>query len=640
MGPLYCDRLCLGAVVRAARLAGTRRIEIRELDRPVRSLSRLALVTALRLAGISVSEARFFAGDLRTASGESVFLAARRATTAVAFRAVSDAMQAVPRLARLDADYGRHSIRLFLSRMIWMRVEHQVRQCLVADALGGEAMVLLRRSRHFDSAALTGLPLRARIVFYGSDHVLASKCRYVLGSAVVAVGAKLRLTRRAPLPEVSAGPALLMLQEDDLSLDRSYRTQPHWVPGAEPLSFPAYVVTANGPRRLSPRNDEIRELGMIPVASDAVTTARLEHPVSRQMASDAWASLRAALSARSAAECVALSAVFRLLRRAAGFASMCHRLGVTACLAGESYPLDADAMQVAAARLGVRTVTYQYSNLAFSTPHMLTTADTMVVFSPHYHSTWCSNGIAPRAFVDAGYVFDGAFGAVRARAGQMRSALQSRGARFVICYFDENVARHRDKYGLTSREHHFAEIGTLLNLLLEDPSVGIVVKSQFERNSPSRIFAGNELVERARRTGRYVELVEGVHRNIVFPAEAALASDIAIGHVVGATAPLEAACAGTRCVMLNPYGMATHPIYARARIVFPSIEGALRAIAQHRAGEPALADLGDWTGILQEFDPFRDGAAPRRLRAVIERAVFDPAPAEALAPDREPQLTA
>jgi hypothetical protein len=139
---------------------------------------------------------------------------------------------------------------------------------------------------------------------------------------------------------------------------------------------------------------------------------------------------------------------------------------------------------------------------------------------------------------------------------------------------------------------------------------------------------------------RYVEISHGSHRNTVFPAEAALAADIAIGHVFGATASLEAARAGRRSLMLNEHGFkGVHDhVYERAEIVFSSLGDALEAVRRYRAGDPAHAELGDWTPILDYFDPFRDGDSGRRMRSLLNELVFDsedhPSLADAGAPRR------
>ena len=175
-------------------------------------------------------------------------------------------------------------------------------------------------------------------------------------------------------------------------------------------------------------------------------------------------------------------------------------------------------------------------------------------------------------------------------------------------------------HAFISQEDHSSEIMALLELVVNDASIGLVVKTQFQRNSPENISEIATARAKAEATGRYIELVHGIHRNIVFPAEAALSADIAIGHAVGATAALEAVLAGTRCILLNPYDVRGNNdlLYAKVDVVYHSIDSTLNAIEDFRAGNPKRANLGDWASIMDQFDPFRDGNAGHRMRNLLE----------------------
>jgi hypothetical protein len=271
--------------------------------------------------------------------------------------------------------------------------------------------------------------------------------------------------------------------------------------------------------------------------------------------------------------------------------------------------------------MGIVTLSYQYSNMEHVGPAMMTTADLMLTFSPIYRDRWTREGIHPGTFADIGYVFDTSFELIRDRASIRRAKLVDAGADFVICYFDESV-QHDNKYGIISIHDHRAEIFALARLVLDDPSLGVVVKTQFRRNSPDLL--NDSLLAQTRGTGRYVELAQGAHRNIVFAAEAALCADIAIGHALGATAALEAAMAGVRSILINPYGAsgAIDLFYAQADVVYPSLPAALKAIEAFRAGAQEYSRLGDWSPILSWFDPFRDGQSGRRLRSLLEQIVM------------------
>jgi len=262
--------------------------------------------------------------------------------------------------------------------------------------------------------------------------------------------------------------------------------------------------------------------------------------------------------------------------------------------------------------------------MARSNVVMMNTSTTFLTLSAAYGTVFARGDIGPQRMVVNGYLYDSSFECVRERAEALRRRLAAAGATFVICFFDETLTP--GKYGLIHPSEHQAELDTLIRMVAEDPTIGLVVKTQYRRNSPSRLYPGHEQLNAIHDGGRYVEISHGVHRNTIFPAEAALASDIAIGHVIGATASLEAALAGRRSIMLNPYGFTGihDEVYGRAEIVFGSVETALEAVRRYRAGDPSDEALGDWSPILDYFDPFQDGDSGLRMRRLLNELVVNP----------------
>jgi hypothetical protein len=245
----------------------------------------------------------------------------------------------------------------------------------------------------------------------------------------------------------------------------------------------------------------------------------------------------------------------------------------------------------------------------------------LLVFSDMYRAVFQENGITARKFVTAGYLYDGVDRLVRDRAKMHRETLTKAGAEFVVCYFDESV--QHDRWGLVSRDDHLGELHALAAAVLQDPKFGVVVKSQFMFNSPSQTYPGDDMIRRAKASGRYLELMYGNRRNDIYPTEAALAADLCIGHKFGATAALEAAVAGVPAVLLDCYNTRTlwDHLYARADIQYETIEALMQAISDYREGKANARRLGDWGEIIHHFDPHRDGKAVDRLRNVVENSV-------------------
>lgn len=639
---IYCDTVTPAIALKVLRWrlspgAGIDRpAQLRVLDPlAVRGL-RGALVRALRWSGVTVEEVPFFTGQLQTPTGEAVYLPAKNAATDLALESARRLVGRSRQLGALNSQWGRATILKIVAGSLATPALETMLRVFSADALrresdagetsafrqtGRSALLLLRRRWGIDADLLPQDPRGLRVAFCGAcspDWRRVNRTTVLLMPVLMWIrGTK---GRRADLPS-PAGPALLLLQEDELSVDRSYRTQPHWLfPEDGTPPFRTLVLQMSPGAALPADLDRLRRHGLdvIPLgALQQVDRRRVPSDVRRRLRGSVLRCVLTAVTGRRD-EVDAMFEVVKTLLIARQLAALCVAQSVRAFLVAENYMAHADAMLLVAPLLGVRTLSYQYANrVAKVVPRMLTTADVMILMSPFFEARWTTSGIRPLRFESAGYLFDRSFSQLRARASAHRAGLASRGARFVIGYFDESV--QFDKYGLVSERDHVDELGALLDLVQRDPTIGLIVKSQFSRNAPEKFPQLADAIERARATGRYLELTVGAHRNIVFAAEAAMAADITIGHLAGATAALEAALAGARSILLDPYRFSTdqRQIFDRGFILYPSLNAGLTAIAGLRRADPDCAQVGDWSPILTVFDPFRDGRAALRLRRLI-----------------------
>jgi hypothetical protein len=586
--------------------------------------------------GFKVEEASFFTGDLKMADGQSVYIAARSLANDIAFRSAEKMVDQSPFLRRLNNEWGSNIILLHLAKSMWFPANLMILRLLVASTLaqdfGETAPFIVQYPSEFEPSFLFKLVPKLKVHFYRTYRkkfnrhqvfivlwLLRHTFRKMKWRLESIAGKTRELIDTKP-----DRPSLMLLQEDDISLDRSYRTQPHWLFPDYVPPFRTLILQTSSLYKLLSQPQELQKQSVFFLSfrdwSLALRGQRIL-PVQQRLQKDLRNCLVHMLLGKSP-EIFACTALIQLLKIAAELAVFCQRFNVKAFMTCENYIKHTDAMQLIAPSLDIRTLSYQYSNMYAVAPIMMTTADIMVTFSKMYQRRWTYKGCAPKEFVNAGYLFSGSFKYLQERAIRWRSQLTKAGANFIISYFDENV--QTDKYGCIKDEDHMSEIFELLKLVIEDPSFGLIIKSQFKRNSPR--FFDKITGERAKAeaTGRYMELVYGSHRNIIFPAEAALSSDMVIGHTVGATAGLEAAVAGVRCILLNPYGIKgdNDALYAQADIVYPSLGAALEAIHDYRRGMPRSAHLGDWSPIIDHFDPFRDGLSGHRLRTLLEQAVL------------------
>jgi hypothetical protein len=583
------------------------------------------------LKEIYVVEATFFAGHIKTGEGQSVVQVAIRMAGQIALVAAKVIVQSDTQLNILNEAYGRNTVRLFIAKQLHIHINYWTLRAIVAQALctTSRAKVWLRKPTLFDGRLLAEVLPGVDLYFYPTAGVGLIK---LVLSWILDVARDMKLTlcfgrrNRPSTPAKSNKPSVLMFQEDDIHANRSLRGQPHWVDVSNPMEkFDTYLIELRGLNFSIPKDISIlskARVTIIPTSAFRFAMhAMRNHKTISRVRRDRRATLRAIFHASGFANKYFLLRVAFLLRQAALMAALSLCLNVRVFLIRETYYSFADAMQLVAPDLNVTTLAYQYSNMGSVSPVMMSTADKFLIFADMYKAIYQSDGITPKEFLPTGYLYDGVASLVRNKANKHRAILNTAGATFIVCYFDESV--QQDRWGLVSKGDHLGELHALAKAVISDATFGVVVKSQFIRNSPSQLYPKDEIIQAAKATGRYLELMEGVLRNDIYPTESALAADLCISQKIGASAALEAAIAGVRTVLLNPYGSKTlwDTIYSKGDIVYESMDLLMGAVVRYRAGNEPEKNLGDWTPILHYFDPYRDGKAVERLRREISVSI-------------------
>lgn len=263
-------------------------------------------------------------------------------------------------------------------------------------------------------------------------------------------------------------------------------------------------------------------------------------------------------------------------------------------------------------------VVYQRSFEHAPNPWTLTTADVACGFSHlGVHVGRDKHSVIPY-YVVVGFLGDHRFELLRNQANQVRNSLKSKGAKKIVAYFDENAtggSRWDLAYKVTLENYSF-----LLNKVLENPEFGLVLKPKVPTSLRSRLGPVSELLRRAEQTGRCFVFAEGILQGSYPPCVAAMAADVAIhGHFFAATAGVESALTGTRTLLLDSEGMTqSHLDSLRAgNVVFKDIESLWKVCLEYWKGKE-VPKFGDWAGILNEMDPFRDGRAAERMSTYLE----------------------
>lgn len=265
---------------------------------------------------------------------------------------------------------------------------------------------------------------------------------------------------------------------------------------------------------------------------------------------------------------------------------------------------------------------YQYaiSNNVIPTTAVSSGEDVQFVFSADSERLWQAIHTTVDTIVHTGFIYDGAFEKIRGsgRSAELRKQLQAAGARYIVCFFDENFASSWNidvKNGDLIRDYEF-----LLNWLLSDQTVGMVFKpKRYSKDMFQRISPLADLIMQAEETNRCRFLTSDTVVGSTYPAEAALAADICVSILIGGTAGLEARLVGVPCIFMDELNVISHPFYkwGRGRILFDSWESLRSAVERYRVAPEECSELGDWSPGLDSLDPFRDGQAGLRMGLYI-----------------------
>ncbi|MFA5844052.1 MAG: hypothetical protein WC971_04385 [Coriobacteriia bacterium] len=269
----------------------------------------------------------------------------------------------------------------------------------------------------------------------------------------------------------------------------------------------------------------------------------------------------------------------------------------------------ADAMEAA----GGATAIYQRALEEFPSPEQAIGADVAFCFAPQSFDIEARQGSEIPYLVVTGYVGDHRFPLLKAPAAKLRERVLAAGASRVLAFFDENSAA--DDRWHTGDSFMRVNYEFILGRLLADPTLGLVLKPKVPGTLRRRLGPVAELLEAAIATGRCLVLERGAMHGSYPPAIAALAADIAIhGHLCAATAGFEAALVGVPTLLLDREGWPGSRLHALdGTVAFPDWPELWAALEEHLRVPGGTPGFGDWSPLLPELDPFRDGRAAERM---------------------------
>jgi hypothetical protein len=268
-------------------------------------------------------------------------------------------------------------------------------------------------------------------------------------------------------------------------------------------------------------------------------------------------------------------------------------------------------------KCGGVSVSYQYSNGMNSSIFHSYGCDIVFSFGSAYRWTWEHSRSQVANFIYCGYITDYAFSKVREDSLKTRQRLLDKGVKFIICYFDESPSSCR--MDVVSSKMVAETYEYLIRTMLEDETLGLVLKPSRPGNLYDEIPAIKDMIEKANESGRCICIDEGSYHTDHYPTEAAQIADLSVCLLYGGTTALESHLSGVRTVFLDLEKLNSDPVYnlGCGEIVFDNIDDLSCAIRQFRDDPESVPGFGDLSAWAEDKDPFKDGKASLRIGQYI-----------------------
>ena len=590
----------------------------------------------LNLKGVSVIEQSFFAGDLLNEKNKSIYLLAKEIVDKLAFIISDRSLKKNKKLNYLNSTYGNNTLRLFIAKCYKPKLIYWILRGLTSKELASSRMtnveLFIKDPIHFEKDNLDKIISRLSYKFYNFKiKQLVIIKLLILESLKFFVKKVLNFSLlKRDLPYDFKLNSVLSAQEESIRLDQSLRNQYSWYDiDKYDKNFNSFVLlnsyypnsTKTDIKELSAKKNYVLSKKILGFAKRRYKN----HYVRKLIKKEIRDVFKILFTKQDVSHKYLLIETLSLLRLSDSLACLCLLLKTKVYLIKEPQFTSSDAIQMVSSIINVETVCIQYSNMSRPSSTSMSTCDRFLIFSDNYQKVFKTKNIFPKKFVETGYPLNGIQNKLTNRVKKIKNDLKKKNVSFVIGLFDESIADINDKWGLIHPKDHLKDIHILAKAVIEDSSLSVIIKNQFVFNDLDKIFPDDLLIKKAKETKRFISISEGSHRNDIYPMQIALVSDFCISYKFGATAGLESAITGTRTVLVDKFNFETphDEIYSKANIIYRDFNKLIQDIYKFRAKQLDLEGLGDWSSIINYFDPFskNDNNAVRRNYKIIKSSI-------------------
>ena len=302
------------------------------------------------------------------------------------------------------------------------------------------------------------------------------------------------------------------------------------------------------------------------------------------------------------------------------YASLFKRFGAKVFITWDKYQNNHIAWSDAISDNGGVSAVWQMAFDGFKNVECLTRSD--IVFSFSKFSCDIDKSIKSNIEYNiiVGYCKDYASSILKNEANLIRANLKKNGAKKIVFVIDENSVD--DSRWHTGHELQRENYRYILEELITCSWLGVVFKPKRIANLRKRLGPDKKLLDIALNTGRcHIFEATGRYTTSAPPILAGLVADVCIhGHLDSGTAALECALEGLPTLLIDREGTPYSKLnqLPKGKVVFNDWPSAIEALMKHFNSSNGLHGFGDWSAIIDELDPFRDGMAAKRIGTYLE----------------------
>ncbi len=267
---------------------------------------------------------------------------------------------------------------------------------------------------------------------------------------------------------------------------------------------------------------------------------------------------------------------------------------------------------IAAKASGTVTMSYHYSDHSDARIVRDEVSDVFFIWGKKYRNCLSMAHSTTKNLIITGYIFDYTFDRLKSRAQLIKDSFNNK-AVYLIGVFSENLGFYLAKTQMRCYQ-------SILGYAVKNSDVGLIIKPKKESDELLLTTADEtkDFVDILVKQGRIIFLSSGK-----YPVEAGLASNIVIGMIPDSTASLECALAGVPTLIYDCTNSGdSHHLYISGhnKIIFNNMEQLLKMIDNDKEnpGTKNISGFADWSQVLTDIDPFRDGKANIRIGFYIK----------------------